>query len=72
MGSPLGRRPLLAVNQEIVNFIVHRKLENPRLSGEALHQEILELFKVDCSRRTVERMVDKMGIGKKGARKPSP
>jgi hypothetical protein len=35
MGSPLGRRPLLAVNQEIVNFIVHRKLENPRLSGDA-------------------------------------
>lgn len=70
LGSPLGRRPLIAVNQEIVNFIVHRKLENQNLSGEDLHKEILELFKVDCSRRTVERLVEKIGVGKKGAHMP--
>ena len=68
LGSPLGRRPLLALNQEIVNFIVHRKLEQPKLSGEQLRQEILRLYQVDCSRRTVERIVEKVGVGKRGAR----
>jgi len=68
MGSPMGRPPLLAVNQEIVNFIVHRKLEQPRLSGEELRKEILRLYNVDCSRRTVERIVEKVGVGKGGLR----
>lgn len=66
LGSPMGRRPLLALNQEIVNFIVHRKIENPKLSGEDLHKEILHLYKISCSRRTVERIIEKLGIGKKG------
>ncbi len=68
LGAPMGRRPLIALNQEIVNFIVHRKLEEPKLSGEQLRQEILRLYKVDCSRRTVERIVEKVGLGKRGAR----
>lgn len=68
VGSPKGRPPLLALNQEIVNFIVHRKLEQPRLSGEELSKEILRLYKVDCSRRTVERIVAKVGVGKGGLR----
>lgn len=68
LGSPRGRRPLIALNQEIVNFIVHRKLEQPKLSGEDLRKEILLLYKVDCSRRTVERIVEKVGVGKKGGR----
>ena len=68
LGAPMGRRPLIALNQEIVNFIVHRKLEEPKLSGEQLRQEILRLYQVDCSRRTVERIVEKVGLGKKGAR----
>jgi len=66
LGAPMGRRPLIALNQEIVNFVVHRKLEQPKLSGEQLRQEILRLHKVDCSRRTVERIVEKLGLGKKG------
>ena len=68
LGSSMGRRPLLALNQEIVNFIIHRKLEQPQLSGENLRQEILRLYKVDCSRRTVERIVGKTGLSKKGLR----
>jgi len=68
LGSPMGRPPLLALNQEIVSFIVHRKLEMPRLSGEELRKEILQLYKVDCSRRTVERIVAKVGVGKGGPR----
>ncbi|MCK4303816.1 MAG: helix-turn-helix domain-containing protein [Candidatus Eisenbacteria sp.] len=70
LGSPRGRRPLIALNQEIVNFIVHRKLEQPRLSGEKLRKEILTLYKVECSRRTVERIVEKVGVRKRGAHTP--
>ena len=71
LGSPKGRPPLLALNQEILNFIVYRKLEQPQVSGEQLRKEILKLHKVDCSRRTVERIIEKMGIGKGGLRSPS-
>lgn len=67
LGSHRGRRPLISLNQEIVNFIVHRKLEQPKLSGEELRKEIFTLYKVDCSRRTVERIVEKVGVGKRGA-----
>ena len=66
LGSPAGRRPLIALNQEIVNFLVHRKVEQPKLSGEQLRKEILRLYKVDCSCRTVERTLEKVGLGKKG------
>ena len=68
LGSTVGRRPLIALNQEIVNFIVHRKLEHPKLSGEDLRQEIRRLYNVDCSRRTVERIVEKLGLPKRGRR----
>lgn len=68
LGSPKGRPPLLSLNQEILNFIVHRKLEEPKLSGERLRKEILMLHKVDCSRRTVERIIEKIGFGKGGLR----
>lgn len=69
LGSPKGRRPIIALNQEIVNFIAHRKSEEPNISGESLRLEILRLYKVDCSRRTVERIVEQLGLGKKGGRK---
>ena len=59
LGSTMGRRPLIALNQEIVNFLVHRKIEEPKLSGEDLRKEIRHLYNVDCSRRTVERIVQK-------------
>lgn len=67
LGSTMGRRPIIALNQEIVNFIVHRKIEQPKLSGENLRQEIRQLYNVDCSRRTVERIVEKLGFTKKRA-----
>ena len=66
LGSPKGRRPLIAINQEIVNFIVHRRIDNPKLSGDDLRKEILKLYKIDCSRRTVERIIERAGLGKKG------
>jgi len=66
LGSQKGRRPLIALNNEIVNFIVHRKIDNPNLSGEDLRKEILKIHKLDCSRRTVERIIEKSGVGKKG------
>ncbi len=68
LGSTMGRPPLLALNQEIVSYIVHRKIELPRLSGEELRKEILRLYKVDCSCRTVERIIAKVGLGKGGSR----
>ncbi len=66
LGAPKGRRPLIAINQEIVNFIVHQKIDNPKLSGEDLRNRIRKLYKIDCSRRTVERIIEKAGLGKKG------
>lgn len=68
LGSTIGRRPIIALNQEVVNFIVHRKLEEPRVSGESLRQEIQRLYNVECSRRTVERIVEKLGLVKRGHR----
>ncbi len=70
LGAPMGRRPIIALNQEIVNFIVHRKIEDLSLSGEALRIEILSRYKVNCSRRTVERIVEQVGLGKKKPHKP--
>jgi hypothetical protein len=66
LGSTKGRRPLIALNQEIVNLIIHHKLEQPKISGEDLRQEIQRLYHVDCSRRTVERIVEKLGLTKRG------
>ena len=68
LGSSMGRRPIITLNQEIVNFIAHRKLEEPKLSGEDIRQQIRHRYKVDCSRRTVERIVEKLGLGKRGHR----
>jgi len=68
LGSTIGRRPIIAVNQEVVNFIVHRKIEDAKLSGENLRQEIRRFYNVDCSCRTVERIVEKLGLTKKGNR----
>ena len=66
LAAPRGRRPILALNQEIVNFIVHRKIENPKLSGEDLRKEILRIYQVTCCRRTVNRIVEKLGLSVKG------
>lgn len=68
IGSTMGRRPIIALNQEIINFIAHRKFEAPELSGEKLRQEIERVYSVACSRRTVERIVEKLGLTKKGLR----
>ena len=68
VGSTMGRRPIIALNQEIVNFIVHRKIDENQLSGENLRQEIKRQYNVDCSRRTVERIVEKLGLPKRGPR----
>ncbi len=65
LGSTRGRRPLVALNQEIVNFIIHRKMSEPRVTGEELRQELKDIFQVDCSRRTVERIIEKLQLGKK-------
>ncbi len=66
LGSTMGRRPIIALNQEVANFIVHRKIEEPKVSGESLRLEIRQNYNVDCSRRTVERIVEKLGLPKKG------
>jgi len=66
--SPRGRRPLIALNQDIVNSIVHRRLEDPNVSARELHEGILREYGIDCSLRTVERLVEKLGLEKKGRR----
>jgi transposase len=67
LGASRGRRPLIALNQEIVNYIVHRKMTDPTLTGERLRLELKTNYQVDCSRRTVERIIEKLRLGKKGA-----
>ena len=69
LGSRKGRRPVIALNQEIVNHVAHRKMEEPGLSGEEQRKEIFKIYKVECSRRTVERIVEQLGFGKKGGLK---
>lgn len=66
LGSLRGRRPLIALNQEIVNFIIHRKMTKPSLTGEELRNEIKTTYQVECSRRTVERIIEKLDLGKRG------
>ena len=66
LGAPRGRTPLLARNQEVVNFIIRRKMAEPELTGGELREEIRATFRIDCSRRTVERVVAKMQLGKRG------
>jgi transposase len=66
LGSFRGRRPLIALNQEIVNFIIHRKMTTPNLTGEDIHKELKTTYQVECSRRTVERIIKKLELGKKG------
>ena len=66
--SKAGRRPLIALNQEIVNYIVYRKIDSPDLSGADLCKEICEIYKVDCSQRTVERLLGTLHLSKKGGR----
>lgn len=65
LGSSMGRRPIIAINQEIVNFIAHKKQEFPGVSGESIRKEILCIYNVNCSRRTVERIIEKIGLNKK-------
>ena len=65
IGAPAGRRPLLALNQELISFIVHRKLDETEPSAEDLRCEIQKIYKVECSKRTIERIVEKVGLGKK-------
>lgn len=68
LGSPRGRRPLIAMNQDIVNSIIHRRLEDPNVSARELRKEISREYGIDCSIRTVERLVEKLGLEKKGRR----
>lgn len=66
LGTSMGRPPLLALNQDIINFIIHEKLRIPSLSAEQLREKILQGFKVDSSRRTVERLIETLGLNIKG------
>ncbi len=67
LGSFRGRRPLIGLNQEVVNFIIHRKMTEPNLTGEDLRKELKATYQVECSRRTVERVIEKLQVGKRGA-----
>jgi transposase len=67
LGSTKGRRPLIALNQEIINYLIHRKMAEPQLTGVMLRKEICEVYQVECSRRTVERALKKLGLGKRGS-----
>ena len=69
LGARKGRRPVIALNQEIVNYVARLKMEEPGLSGEKLRKEIFRIYKVECSRRTVERIVEQLGLGKRGGLK---
>ena len=71
IGAPRGRRPLIGLNQEIVNFLLQRKMTDPELTGEDLRQQLLATYNVDCSRRTVERVLEKLQLPRKKGRRRS-
>jgi hypothetical protein len=43
-----------------------KSVEEAGISGEKVRQEIQTLYNVNCSRRTVERIVENLGLSKKG------
>ncbi len=65
LGSPRGRRPVIALNQEVLNFITRRKFQEPNVSGEKLRIEVHKNFGVECSKRTVERVIRRLGLDSK-------
>ena len=65
LGSQVGRRPLILLNQEIVSFIVLEKIRNSKITAGNLRKQIQKRYNVECSVRTVERVVEKVGAGKK-------
>lgn len=71
IGAPRGRRPLIGLNQDIISFLLQRKITDPKLTGEDLRKEILATYKVDCSRRTVERILEKLRLSAKRGRRGS-
>jgi len=66
LGSQVGRRPLILLNQEIVSFIVLEKIRNSKITAGNLRKQIQERYNVECSVRTVERVVEKVVLEKKG------
>ncbi len=64
MGSIMGRPPLLAQNPEIINYILQRKFTEPNLTGEDLRRELKSKFQLECSRRTVERLINDLKFEK--------
>jgi transposase len=68
LGAPRGRPPLLALNEQIIQFLLQRKLSDAKLTGEQLRQQLLATFQVDCSRRTVERLLEQLPLPKRGLR----
>jgi len=65
LGSQVGRRPLILLNQEIVSFIVLEKIRNSKITAGNLLKQIQKRYNVECSIRTVERVIEKVGAGKK-------
>ena len=66
LGSQVGRRPLILLNQEIVSFIIFEKIRNSKITAGNLRKQIQERYNVECSIRTVERVVEKVVLEKKG------
>ena len=65
LGSQVGRRPLILLNQEIVSFIIVEKIKNSKITAVKLRKQIKKRYNVECSIRTVERVVEKLGVEKK-------
>jgi hypothetical protein len=41
-------------------------MTTPNLTGEDLRNELKTAYQVECSRRTIERIIRKLELGKKG------
>ncbi len=65
LGSQVGRRPLILLNQEIVSFITLEKIRDSKVTAGKLRKQIQKRYDVECSIRTVERVVEKLGVKKK-------
>ncbi len=65
MTSIMGRPPIIAQNPEIINYILQRKFADSSLTGEDLRLELKSKFQLECSRRTVERLINNLKFEKK-------
>lgn len=59
------KKSTILSRQQIVNFIIQTKVENPSISGAELARRINEKFDTTYKKRAIEKAVKALGLSKK-------